>query len=188
MVGGRARWVERMRLAKARGLIAKFPNGRRSRGAPPRSKDRNIAKAQRMIEEINMARSAGGNLPQPDTPTSPAEAYFHAGGRAIEVAATVLASQIDFKQLVDPEWLADPEHRKIAAVLLKAASLQTNLALGIISGQIRIDEARLRMRESATSSYDEMFERLPPAEKPLEEILAEVASEEPPGQAREDGK
>ena len=50
-IEGRRRWVERMRRAKAAGLIERFPNGRRAKGLPPRSKDRIIAKGQRLIEQ-----------------------------------------------------------------------------------------------------------------------------------------
>jgi hypothetical protein len=36
-VEGRRRWVERMREAKARGEVERFPGGRRKRGLPPGS-------------------------------------------------------------------------------------------------------------------------------------------------------
>jgi hypothetical protein len=46
-----------MRRAKATGLIERFPNGRRAKGLPPRSKDRIIARGQRLIEQaIAMAK------------------------------------------------------------------------------------------------------------------------------------
>jgi len=48
---GRRRWVERMRAAKAAGLIERFRNGRRAKGLPPRSRDRIIARGQRLIEQ-----------------------------------------------------------------------------------------------------------------------------------------
>jgi hypothetical protein len=47
---GRARWVERMRLAKQQGLIAKFPNGRRPRGASKLHPNRTVRRAQKIIE------------------------------------------------------------------------------------------------------------------------------------------
>jgi hypothetical protein len=57
MKAGRRRWVERMRQAKAAGLIEKFPIGR-AKGLPPRSKDRIIAHGQRLIEQaIAMAKA-----------------------------------------------------------------------------------------------------------------------------------
>ena len=43
--------MERMRAAKERGEIEKIPGGRRARGLPPRSKDRFIARGQRLIEQ-----------------------------------------------------------------------------------------------------------------------------------------
>src|SRR6516162_7330642 len=48
---GRRLWVERMRAAKAAGLIERFPSGRRARGLPPRPKDRIIPRGQRLIEQ-----------------------------------------------------------------------------------------------------------------------------------------
>jgi hypothetical protein len=40
-----------MKAAKARGEIQKIPGGRRARGLPPRSKDRIIARGQRLIDQ-----------------------------------------------------------------------------------------------------------------------------------------
>ena len=52
MKAGRRRWIERMRQAKAAGLIERFPNGRRAKGLPPRSKDRIIARGQRIVDMV----------------------------------------------------------------------------------------------------------------------------------------
>jgi hypothetical protein len=47
-----------MRRAKAAGLIERFPNGRRAKGLPPRSRDPIIARGQRLIEQaIAMAKA-----------------------------------------------------------------------------------------------------------------------------------
>jgi len=55
---GRRRWVERMRAAKAAGQIDRFPNGRRARGLPLRSKDPIISRGQQLIERaIAMAKA-----------------------------------------------------------------------------------------------------------------------------------
>src|SRR5260221_7817217 len=57
MVAGRARWVERMRRAKAQGLIARFPGGRRP-GRKPRAKsgsrlvDRALRQVEHQLEEL----------------------------------------------------------------------------------------------------------------------------------------
>ena len=47
---GRARWLQRMRLAKQQGLIERFPNGRRALGSPKLHPDRTIRRAQKIIE------------------------------------------------------------------------------------------------------------------------------------------
>ena len=63
-IEGRRRWVERMRAAKERGEVDRFPNGRRARGLPKRSKDRIIARGQRLIEQaIAEMAKAKKNLP-----------------------------------------------------------------------------------------------------------------------------
>jgi len=156
---GRERWLQRMRLAKASGRIDKIPGGRKPQGSPRASADRTIARAQRVLEDIAMTNSRNRSLLPVSAPDATGEAYFHAGGMAIDVAKAMLAPKIDFEPLVDPQWLADPEHRKIAAVLLKAATLQSNLALGIISGQIRIGEARLRASPAQGGSVEEFYRR-----------------------------
>ena len=61
---GRRLWVERMRAAKAAGLIERFPSGRRARGLPPRPKDRIIARGQRLVAQaIAEMAKAKKNLP-----------------------------------------------------------------------------------------------------------------------------
>ena len=60
---GRARWLQRTRLAQEQGLIANFPNGRRPRGAPKRSADPTVRRGQR-IEEAKMAQRKTGDTPQ----------------------------------------------------------------------------------------------------------------------------
>ena len=57
-VEGRKRWLQRQKAAKAAGLIKKIPGVRRTRGLPLRSKDRIIARGQRLIEQaIAMAKA-----------------------------------------------------------------------------------------------------------------------------------
>ena len=63
-IEGRRRWVERMRSAIAAGEVDRFPNGRRARGLPKRSKDRIIAHGQRLVEQaIAEMAKAKKNLP-----------------------------------------------------------------------------------------------------------------------------
>jgi hypothetical protein len=54
---GRARWLQRMRIAKQAGLIERFPNGRRARDASKLHPDRTIQRAQKIIEVL-MAKNA----------------------------------------------------------------------------------------------------------------------------------
>ena len=50
---------------KPAGLIERFPNGRRAKGLPPRSKDPIIARGQRLIEQaIAMAKVALPAVPE----------------------------------------------------------------------------------------------------------------------------
>ncbi len=67
-----------------------------------------------------------------------ADAFVQAGDQALAQVHKLLNLEIDLERLADPEWLADPEHRKIAAMLLKLTTVQMNAALGVISGQIRV--------------------------------------------------
>ena len=67
MQAGRGRWVQRMRLAKQEGLIERFPNGRRARGAAKLHPDRTIRRAQKIIE-ARMAKDASLRV-VPDDPS-----------------------------------------------------------------------------------------------------------------------
>jgi hypothetical protein len=67
-----------------------------------------------------------------------ADAFVQAGDQALAQVQKLLGLTIDLERLADPEWLADPEHRKIATMLLKLTTVQMNAALGVISGQIRV--------------------------------------------------
>jgi hypothetical protein len=55
--------LQRTRLAKERGLIEKFPNGRRRRGAPKLSGDKTVARAQRLMEKEIMAKRSLPAIP-----------------------------------------------------------------------------------------------------------------------------
>jgi hypothetical protein len=96
-----------------------------------------------------MARKQkNGNLPAiaEPAPREPVKVslsgeFLRAGELSLDRVQGYLGLQIDIRQLVDPEWLRDPENRKIALVLHKFAALQANLALGVISGQIRVGTA-----------------------------------------------
>jgi hypothetical protein len=73
---GRERWLQRMRLAKQEGLIERFPNGRRTRGAPKLHPNRTIRRAQKIIEG-RMAKDTSlrvvPNDPRVEVPLTPEE-------------------------------------------------------------------------------------------------------------------
>ena len=117
-VEGRRRWVERMRLAKARGEIEKIPGGRRAKGLPPLSKDPNIRKAQRFVEKA-MAKLVPSDG-RPWTEMSKAEKL----GRATELALDCVRDILELG--------IDPSDAKTLAIV-------KDTALNIISQQIRLD-------------------------------------------------
>ena len=66
--------------------------------------------------------------------------FLRTSTQALEQVQGWLEIQIDKDRLADPEWLRDPENRKVAMIVLKLASIQANIALGVISGVIRAGE------------------------------------------------
>jgi hypothetical protein len=143
MQAGRMRWLARL---KAAGL--KTPCGRKSRGAAQRNKDRRIARAQQIVEEALMVKkkpALPAALPQAEPAAEPlivgfTDDYLRAGMQALSEVQGWLGIQVDKARLADVEWLRDAENRKIAAILIKLASIQANIALGVISGTIRASD------------------------------------------------
>jgi len=122
---GRRRWLERMRTAKARAEIARFPNGRRKRGLPPLPRDKKLRKAMRLVENelAEMARRKRQLVP--------AERFEDLSrGRKLEKAADLgLIRAYEILQLgINP---LDP---KMTAII-------SNVALNLISRQIPIEAA-----------------------------------------------
>ena len=154
---GRARWVERMREAKARGEIARFPNGRRRgvpNGAPPAEKY--IRRAQLVLERLrDMARKSAPALLEDALPAQPltvADRQADNLDRALDVVGQILALPVD------------PENIKLLAQ-------QKDAALTTISQSIRIDETRLRAAQFPDiGDYAQMFEV--EAARTLEETAA----------------
>jgi hypothetical protein len=140
---GRARWVERMRLLKARGLVAKFPVGRKpGSSGRTRSKDKAIARAQRVLKDvrmvINRTRGAvpflepGGGAALPARPLSKADKHSAATDLALDIVRQIL------------ELGVDPSDPKILAQV-------KDTALTVIGQAIRLGESELRLREPARS-------------------------------------
>jgi hypothetical protein len=121
MVAGRARWVERMRDLKAAGVIARFPNGGRSRTLPPLSRDPTIRKAQRMIEKMKAQRDV----------SVPAKAWAEMSKGEKLSAAADLGLDIAYEIMQRPLDWED----------LKQVQIVRDTALSVISNQIRVDAA-----------------------------------------------
>jgi hypothetical protein len=174
---GRARWVQQMRVAKQRGVVVKFPNGRKP-GVRGRSRPANktVARALRIVEEeITMrkmmpAPAAAEEPAVPCTahPTSDQKAparmtladdLLATGGLALERAKHFLGPQLDFEKLLDTNWLNDPENRRSAALLLKFAEAQMTAALKVISDQIEAG-TRLRSRAAESAERDRVLNEL----------------------------
>jgi hypothetical protein len=135
LVAGRRRWLERMRALKAAGLITKFPGGRQPRGSAPRSKNRTIARAQRVIEELVMAKM------KTTVPALPSEAAALAAKPWDELSKSEkLSAVVDLGLDVAKKILeldVDPDNVRLLAQI-------KDTALSVISQQIRVDEGRLR--------------------------------------------
>jgi hypothetical protein len=151
MVAGRRRWVERMRLLKARGLIAKFPSGRKPRGAKRRSSNRTIARAQRAIEEIMMAKTT---MPAP-LAEQPAPAPWAKKPKGERLSDVVDMGLEQVRRVLEKEL--DPNDCSPAGV--KLLSIVTNAALTVLSLQLRLDEAALRTSSQTDFDYAEFYQR-----------------------------
>ena len=146
---GRARWIERMQQAKARGEIARFPNGRR-RGVPngARAPDKHIRRAQLVIERLrNMVRKAVPALP---ADAVPAVKPWDEMTKAEKLSAATELALDNVRQIL--ELGINPEDVKLLAQV-------KDTALTIISQQIRIEESALRA---------------PPQDEPLTEYMLAV--------------
>ena len=129
---GRRRWVERMRLAKAQGLIEKFPNGRKQgvRVAVTdrvRSPNPPEARRQRMAERaIDMAvKELPASLGKPPEEASDAELFADNFRESLLFNREVLKRPINW----DDEKLMDRKERiaattQTAAIRVKIAELR----------------------------------------------------------------
>jgi hypothetical protein len=129
---GYRQWVERMREAKARGEIQRFPGGRRTRGLPPLSRDPTIRKAQRIIE-ARMADQEIVTVPErPWSELTHPEKLDKETGQALDIAAKILR---DGAQLLERDGIEGTD--------IKLVTLVKDTALQVISTQVRVDNAKL---------------------------------------------
>jgi len=133
---GRTRWVERMREAKARGELERFPGGRRKRDLPPLAKDPIIRRAQRFIEAMMSGRELTEGEARPWPTLSKAEKLGAVTDVALDIAREILALGVD------------PRDTKILQIV-------KDTALSVISNQIRVDTAVLVASVSAPGGLTE---------------------------------
>ena len=152
---GRRRWVERMRGAKARGEIERFPNGARARDLPPLSKDRTIRRAQRLLEKAKvMADQEIATVPErPWSELTKAEKLGDVTNVALDIAREILALGVD------------PSDPKILQIV-------KDTALSVISNQIRVDTAVLAASVSSPAGLTEE-QRRERARQAIREAFAE---------------
>jgi hypothetical protein len=135
-----------MRRAKAVGLIERFPGGRRPKA---KAQARAVKREARVIER---ARAIVASEPAelPAAPVSPWNEQTHA-----EKLNTLTGMALDkTRELL--ELSCDPEN-------LKLLSIQKDAALSILSTQTKVDENRLRGRQ--TDMMPELLRRLAETEK-----------------------
>jgi hypothetical protein len=143
MAEGRRRWVERMREAKARGEITRFPGGRRARDLPPLSKDPTIRRAQRIIEAAMAERELVAVPDRPWSELTHPEKLNRETGTALDVAAKILN---DGAKMLDRDGLEGMD--------IKLLALVKDTAMQIIANQIRVDTAVLAAPKSGTPKLD----------------------------------
>jgi len=68
--------------------------------------------------------------------------FLAAGSEALQRTRELLSVPIDWTKLNDPEWVE--ENYRAALVQTKLGAIQMNVALGIVSAQVRVNETRLR--------------------------------------------
>ena len=155
-----------MRAAKAAGLIDRFPNGRRAKGLPSRSKDRIIARGQRLVEQaiIEMEKTLPA-IPEPPWDEQN-DAQFWAGNfrRAMYFERRVLDR---------PDDWGDMEFMRIKREVALAETGQT----------VRMKVADLGQRADGDAVVSRLMERVARLrrDEPVIELGPDAAAGEPTG-------
>jgi len=165
---GRRRWVERMREAKARGEIERFPGGRRKRGLPSLSKNPTIRKAQRILEKAKAkAMTDQKILAVPERPWSELshpEKLDRETGKALDIAAKILDGGA---QLLERDGIEGAD--------IKLVTMVKDTALQVISTQVRVDNAKLAASVLSPTGLSEA-ERRQQAQEAIRAAFAERPS------------
>ena len=153
-VAGRRHWLERQRRLKATGIIVKIPGGRKPRGSPRRSADKVVARAQRLVEEMVMAKRIVPARTSSGEPALPAAKPWPAMTQAERLSANADRALDVTRQIL--ELPVDPENPKLLGHIKE-------VALTVIGQQIRVSEGlRDRAAEEARGQLllEELEERL----------------------------
>jgi hypothetical protein len=143
---GRRQWVARLREAKARGEVERFPGGRRARGLPSLSRDPTIRKAQRILEKAK-AMADQEIAPVPDRPwevMGHSEKLDKETGLALDIAAKILR---DGAQMLERDGIEGAD--------IKLVTMVKDTALQVISTQVRVDNAKLAASVLAPAGLNE---------------------------------
>jgi hypothetical protein len=138
-VAGRAKWVERMRRAKAAGLVDRFPGGRH-RGRKPRPKTGNklADRALRQIAET-LEHLAAPMADKPFKDLEPGEQLADITRQSLKVLHELLLAP------------AGPENPKLARMVSDAARC-------VLALSVKVDPQRMRARRPGRML--ELLERL----------------------------
>jgi hypothetical protein len=120
MTVGRARWVERMRQAKAMGLIDRFPGGRKTGSRKDLKKMQEEAREVVVQFRRDLADDGGGEL---------AQRLWELTDLAIEKLDEIVS--------VDPDSVTREQ--------LQLMKLQKDVAAAVLNVQIRVDAEPLRV-------------------------------------------
>jgi hypothetical protein len=103
------------------------------------------------LAEKQKANGSAGASDALTVTSSAADELRQASGMSIRPAKAWLEARIDVARITDPQWLADPENRRIALVLLKAAQVQRDWAVALLNTQVKVDEKQLSAEEELAS-------------------------------------
>jgi hypothetical protein len=139
------------------------------------------------------AKQPAGGLPAVDDPANAevptvtfGDRFLQAGELSVEYLYRVLCAPSYIEKLSDPEWLRDPENRRIAALLIKAEAMKKETALGVMSvharAKDRILETSERQRKDARIIRDlaESFQHAATEEGKMRDGFGGYSPDRPP--------
>ena len=150
---GRQRWIERQKALVAAGVIKKLPCGRKPRGAPERSFDPTIRRAQIAWEKVMSQKNLPATVSVPWDQQTRGERLGTLAEMGMEVLHKLLEADINPNN-------HDPQNLRLLGIVRDAA-------LGAIMATIRISDPKLQTDERSR-------------EQALAEIVRRIKAEEAP--------